>query len=831
MLQNYLKTAFRSLLRNKLFSAINVFGLAIGLAACILIMLFVRDEFSYDTYWANADRIYQVNTIYSFPGSPPGTSSRVSGKVKDTLKFYFPEEIEAAARFNRLSTVVRSEEGVFTENIHWADTESVDVFNLVPIAGDLKAALSDNASLAVNASFARKYFGEEDPIGQILELTVYGFQRDFQVAAVFEDLPHNTTLDFQALAMVDETDFADYSWEFSSWYSANGWLYLKLKPGVDPKRINAQLPEYVNTNMTVPSDISTDPNVKPSDYWNFSLQSLQDIQLKAAGRGLMKPAGDQVKVMAFITIAGLILLVACINFINLSTAKATKRAREVALRKVLGARRGQLIMQYLGESILLVLIALLIGLVLVELILPTFAGFLGKELVLDYADGALLATLTSLVLVVGVLAGVYPALVITGFFPAQVLKANKSAETPGSTSLRQGLVVFQFAISIGLIIATGVIYGQMKYATSMDIGYNKHNLLSLVNIGRDGAREVQNTIRDELARMPGVTGVAFAANRPAGNFGNNITVHVPGDMSKGVTVRNQDVDHDFIDIYEIPLIAGRNYDRARLADGTPSVKGARVGEVLQGTVVINERMVSELGYGTAQTAVGRSIRVWVGRVDGERIYADMEIIGVIKDMLFHRPRSEKAPEAYFLENNDYRSLVARFEGDPMQLVERIRQLWVSLVPSVPFEYEFVDSKVDASFTQERHLATLLGTFALLAVLIACLGLYGLASFTAERRTKEIGVRKVLGATVVDIVRLLVWQFSKPVLLANIIAWPVAAWAMISWLETFPYRMDFWYLAPLCLIAGMTTLAIAWATVGGNAAKVARMNPIRALRYE
>lgn len=831
MFQNYLKTAFRGLLRNKLFSAINILGLAIGLAACILIMLFVRDEFSYDTHWENSGRIYQVNTIYSFPGSPPGTSSRVPGKAKDTLKIYFPEEIESAARINRMSTVVRSEDGVFTENIHWADTEFVDIFNLVPVAGDLKMAMSDNSSLAVNESFAQKYFGEEDPIGQTLELAVYGFKRDFQVGAVFEDLPHNTTMDFQALAMVDETDFADFPWEFGSWYSANGWLYLKLKDGVSMERVNAQLPSYVNANMTVPSDISTDPSVTATDYWNFRLQPLTDIQLKAEGRGLMKPAGDEVKVMAFITIAGLILLVACINFINLSTAKATQRAREVALRKVLGAHRGQLILQYIGESMLLVLGALLIGLVLVEMVLPTFAGFLNKELLLNYADGVLLTTLVCLVLVVGALAGVYPALVVTGFLPAQVLKANKSAETPGSTNLRQGLVVFQFAISIGLIVATGVIYGQMKYATSMDIGYNKQNLLSLVNVGRDGAREVQKTIRDEIARMPGVTSVAFAANGPARNFNNNTTVHIPGDASKGVTVRNQDIDHDFIHTYEIPLIAGRNYDRARQADGMPSLEGAQVGDILQGTVIINERMVAELGYGTAQTAVGRAIRVPVGRIEGERIYGDLEIIGVVKDMLFHRPRSEKAPEAYFLETNDYRSLVARFEGDPMQLVERIRQLWVSLAPTVPFDYEFVDSKVDASFTRERHLATLLGSFALLAVVIACLGLYGLASFTAERRTKEIGVRKVLGATVIDIVRLLVWQFSKPVLLANFIAWPIAAWAMISWLETFPYRMDFWYLAPLCLVAGMTTLAIAWATVGGNAAKVARTNPIMALRYE
>lgn len=832
MFQNYLKTAFRSLLRNKLFTAINILGLAVGLAACILIMLFVRDEFSYDTQWAGSDRIHQVNTTFSFPGSAPETSSRVSGRAKASLALYFPEEIEASTRINRMDVIINIGDAAYNDKIHWADPEILDVFNFKAVAGDMQQALGDNASIALSESLAQKYFGDADPIGKTLTLSLYDLKRDYRVAAVMEGLPHNTTLHFQALVMIDEADFEGYSWEFTDWYSANGWTFLKLKDGVSASYLNNLLPGFVDTNIEVPPYVSTDKSVKASDYWNFSVQKLQDVQLHAIGDGLMKPAGDYVKVMTFVTIAGLILLVACINFVNLSTAKATKRAREVALRKVLGAHRGQLVVQYIGESTILVMLSLLLGLVLVEFTLPSFAEFLGKDLSLNYADGALLQTLVALVLGVGTLAGIYPALIITGFMPAQVLKANKSSETAGSTALRQGLVVFQFAISIGLIIATGVIYGQMQYSTTMDIGYNKKNLISILNVGRDDASEIKQTLREEVSRLPGVTGVALAGFRPAGNYGVNRSVKIPDQDTDGISLANQLVEYDFFDTYQIPLLAGRQYDKARSTDGLPSMDGVKSGDLLQGTVILNKAAVAKIGFGTPEQAIGKAVRVSMGQLDGETIFADLEIIGVIPDMLFHRPRAEKQAEAYYLDRTGYKgSLVARFEGDPSQLVARIETLWKSLAPNLPFQYEFVDDVVDASFTRERHLAMLLGTFALLAILIACLGLYGLASFTADRRTKEIGIRKVLGATVVDIVRLLVWQFSKPVLLANLIAWPIAAWSMIHWLETFPYRMDFWYLAPLCLIAGMTTLAIAWVTVGGNAAKVARTNPIKALRYE
>jgi len=831
MYKNYLITALRSLARHKLFSLINIAGLAIGLAACILIVLFVRDEQSYDTQWADAGRIHQLNTDFHFPGSAPAISARVSGRAKEALEAYFPEDIDHVVRFNKMRTIIRSGERVFSETIHWTDTEVLDVFDLTPVAGDLQAALHDNASLAISKSFATKYFGDRNPIGEVLTVTIYDLQRDYRVAAVFEDLPHNTTLEFQALAMIDETDFAGQAWEFNDWFSANGWSYVKLKQGVDAARINEKLKTFIDANIEVPSWLTPEADVKASGYLGYIVQPLHEAQLGAIGSAMMKPGGDAVKVIAFSSIAGLILLVACINFVNLSTAKATQRSREVALRKVMGASRKQLVVQFLGESLLLVTIALLLGLVLVEITLPAFGAFFGKTLVLNYLQGGTVLSFVALVAAIGLLAGAYPALMLSGFLPARVLKANKSAETVGSSRLRYALVVFQFAISIGLVVVTGVIYGQMYYATNMELGYNKNNLVSVLNVGSKDAESVRHAFQDEVAKMPGVTGVTAVLSWPAGNAGISRPVRLPGG-GETVSLDLQEIDHQFIDTYQVELLAGRNYDRNRSTDGMPTFDAANKGALLEGSVIVNELALAKLGLGTPEEAVGRSVRIDVARdADGNLISADLRVIGVISDMLFHRPRGERVAEAYYLSDNQVRSLTVRFEGDPQQLIARMEAIWQRMAPSVPFQYEFVGEVVAAQFLTERHLALLLGTFALLAIVIASLGLYGLASFTAERRTKEIGVRKILGATVVDIVQLLVWQFSKPVLLANLIAWPIAAWSMMRWLETFPYRMDFWCLLPLCIFAGLTTLAVAWATVGGNAAKVARANPIKALRYE
>ncbi|SDE06273.1 ABC transporter permease [Kordiimonas lacus] len=826
MFQNYISVALRNLIKHKLYSAINIVGLAVGLAACVLITLFVRDEMSFDTFWKDADKLYRMNTTFNVPGREPFVTVMAMGPAKGAIERYFAGEVEAVTRFNNEWPVIEYDNKVFSEEVYFTDPETVDMFSLDVVAGDIKQSLNDNSTLVVNESFAKKHFGDKDPIGEVMTLTYYATTRDYRIGAVYKDLPHNSVMDFRALIMIDEADFENFPWEYGHWFSVNNNIFFKLKDGVSIDALNARWKDFTDTMMDVRDQI--EPGTNPSDFVTFSSQPLLDIQLYPAGDGEMKPTGDIKTVMIFSAIAGLILLIACINFMNLATAKSTQRAREVAIRKVMGARRGQLITQFLGESILLALIGLVLGIVLVEMALPVYSDFLGRELTFEYSDGTTLAILLGLIAFVGTLGGFYPAIALSGFQPSRVLKANKSAETSGSIMLRNALVVLQFTISIGLIVSTAVVYGQMVYGQNMDPGYQKDNMLVIRNVGRSGMLEQQEAFKQEVLRMQGVNNASLTSGRPADGNESNSSVEIPGNPEAGsILLGRQGVDHDFFETYQIPFVAGRAYDLSRGTDGTPSSEGAKEGEVLQGTVVVNERTIRRLGFGTPEEAIGKVVRMGVG----DDVQADLSIIGVVPDINFQSLRQIIRPEMYVMSDSWKGNLTINFNGDAQALLSQVENVWKRMAPTVPFSYEYVDQALAEEFEAEQALATMLGGFSMLAIAVACLGLYGLASFTAERRTKEIGIRKVLGASVIDIVRLLIWQFSKPVLVANLIAWPLAVWGMMSWLETFPYRIDTWLLIPLCLFAGFIALMIAWGTVGGNAAKVARSNPIKALRYE
>ncbi|WP_417464630.1 ABC transporter permease [Kordiimonas sp.] len=830
MFRNYISVALRNILKHKLYSAINIIGLAVGLAACVMIMLFVRDELSYDKHWSNADRMYRLNTTFNPPGREPFITPMAQGPTKHALKNFFPEEIDQVTRFNSMRVVLRKDSDVFSEILMWTDSETSDMFDFDVVAGDLHATLRDNASLAINETFAKKYYGDRNPIGEVLTVNVHDLERDYRIGAVFKDLPHNTVLDFQGMAMIDEKDFENQVWEFTQWFSVNNFVYFTVKDGGSIEGINRRLNDFADAHIEVSGSTSSGVEAKASDFVKYTTQALTDIQLHpAAPSGSeMKPIGSMTNVLIFTAIAGLILLIACINFMNLATAKSTQRAREVALRKVLGASRGQLVGQFLGESVLLACIGLVFGTVLVELLLPSFSSFVNKELAFDYLDGLTLMILFGLIVVVGVLGGVYPALVLSGFRPAYVLKANKSAESSGSASLRNALVIVQFAISIALIVSTGVVYGQKFYATNLDPGFNKENLMVVRNTSRVGAADKRDTFKEEVLRLPGVVSAAFSSDAPSSGNESNNSVTIPGDDSgRSMLIGIHRVDYEFLDTYEIPLLAGRNYSRDYPTDMMPNPSQAEDGELLQGSVIVNEGALRRFGFGTPEESVGRVIQMGLG----ENVQVQLTIIGVIPDTKFQSLRSIMRPEMYTLSPFGFNNLNVRYQGNPAELASRMEQIWKSLIPTVPYAYDFVDEQMAEEFEAEENQSVLLGIFASLAVVIACLGLYGLASFTAERRTKEIGIRKVMGASVFDIVRLLLWQFSKPVLIANLIAWPLAVWGMLAWLENFPYRIEEWVLAPLCIVAGLIALAIAWATVGGNAARVARSNPIDALRYE
>jgi putative ABC transport system permease protein len=523
---------------------------------------------------------------------------------------------------------------------------------------------------------------------------------------------------------------------------------------------------------------------------------------------------------------------AVVNFTNLATARASQRAREVALRKVLGANRKQLIVQFVGESILISAASMLAALALVELLVKPFAAFLDADLSVHYfgKEGILLPVI-ALVLVVGVLAGLYPAFFLSRFQPAQVLKANRSAaETPGSGRLRTALVVAQFAVSIGLIICTAIIYGQTVYARSADPGFKRDHILQVDNMSRYQLITKGEMFADRMKRIPGVTAVGMTDIGVATDNNNNTGIVVPGNP-KQITLGNYRVDRGFFDAMGLKMAAGRWFDQREADDTTtpfpenPAIEKAIAARGIN--IVLNELGASKLGFRSPQDAIGKTVKdVYFSDEIGP---VPMTVIGVVKNSRFRSMRTPIDDLMFIQYRTGLSTMIIRYTGDPVATRSQVEAAWKSLVSDVPFEAKFSEDIMTELYKAEDARAKIFAAFALLAVVIGCLGLFGLAAFTAERRTKEIGIRKVLGARTRDIVRLLVWQFSRPVLIANLIAWPAAWWLMRDWLNKFDERIT---LGPgPFLLAAFIAVAIAVVTVVGHAFKVARANPIHALRYE
>lgn len=829
MFKNYLTIAFRHLINNRLYSAINIIGLAVGLATCILITLFVKNELSYDQQWRHADSIGRINTTVLIPNRSPFVSATSSAAMKDAIENFFPNEILNATRFIPMNAKMKIGDQIYAEKMYWTDTETADMFDLTILHGNVTETLSGKSSLAINSSVAKKYFGDNNPIGGVLNINVNGLDRDYTVGAVFADLPHNTSMDFQILAKFDPTDFPAMVPAFDSWLMLGEYLvYVQLKNPDLFTEINKQLPKLVDTLVAIPDDFKIKPNSNSSETYLTTIQPLKNIHLNPAGLGEMKSSGSQVTVNIFIATAALVLLIASINFMNLATAKSAQRAREVALRKVVGAKLDQLVTQFLGESVTLAAISLVVGLMLVELSLPLFNSVLDAQLTLSYTDGSLLIMLLGLVVIVGFIAGVYPALVLSRFLPARVLSANSSASSSGSNKLRNALVVIQFSISISLIVATATIFMQNHYATQNNLGFNKESLLIINSINDPSIAAKQQTLKESIEKIPGVTSTGFTAYSP-------IDVHerlglysvIDGGTEQSAMISGQMVDYDFLDTYEIDLLAGRFYSRDYTTDGTPIIDPTSGKTRYNGTVVINNEGAKKLGFTTPQEAIGKHVQT----AFGPTITVDLEIIGVTRNIYFQSPKKPIRAETYQLYPPAYATLAVRYQGNPKAILDKVKTSWEQFTESVPFQYEFVDETIMQEFGKEQRLANVLAGLSLIIVLVACLGLYGLAAFTAQQRTKEIGIRKVLGASVVDIIKLLVWQFSKPILIANLIAWPLAIWAMSSWLQNFPLRLESWLLLPLCLASGLLALLIAWLTVVSNTTRVATANPVKALRCE
>lgn len=810
MLRIYLKIALRNLWRNKAFSAINIFGLAIGIASCLIITLFVGRELSYDRFHEKADRLVRV----VFKGSVQGQKmheAHVMPPVAKTLLAEYPE-VEEATRLRAYGTprIQYGETSFRNMSFAFADANFFQVFTLPLLQGDPIKALGPPNTLVISQDAALKIFGAQDPLGR--QVRFAGWEQDFTITGVMENIPENSHFHFDLLAsMATFPDAGSNSWMDSEFHT-----YLVLQPGYDYKQLEAKLPQlaekYMSPQLQQAMGINLAQFKEAGNSIGLHLQPLTDIYLHSDASGDLKAGGDVRYVYIFSAVALFMLLIACINFMNLSTAGASKRAREVGVRKVLGSGQGQLVVQFLVESILLSLLAMLLALVLMKGALPLFNQLAGKSLHFSLtAHSWLLPALLSLSVLVGLLAGSYPAFFMSSFKPVAVLKGGKHSGASGDKSggIRSGLVVFQFMISIGLIIGTLVVYLQLQYIQNKEIGYDKEQVLVLPESHALGGK--LQAFQQQLLQDPRVLSVSISGYLPAGaSYNNNFFVYPNNDVTQQVKTLRYDVDEQYIPTLGMQLLAGRNFSAQRDSDAA--------------AMVLNETAARALGLG--EDALGEVL--YSANNQGKR--TSYQVIGIVKDFHFRSLHERISPLVMVWGEHPAGSVIVKVNtADISGLLASIATQWSVYAPEEPFSYSFLNERYAKAYQAEQKLGFILGLFAGLTIFIACLGLFGLALFTAERRTKEIGIRKVLGAGEVSIVLLLSKDFVKLVLIAFLIASPIAWWAMHNWLQDFAYRISIsWWIF---MGAGMLALFIALATVSVQALKAALANPVKNLRTE
>ncbi len=839
MFKNYMTVAFRALADNRAFALINILGLAIGMAACILLLLFVRYETTYDSWLPGHETAYQVQTVHHEPRAGRANAQQMSAYVVGrTLAKDFPE-IKQVAYVSQGKPVILQDGVATTAEVLMAETNLLDILQLPLVRGDRRTAFRDMNSLLLTETEAAKRFGSADPIGKTLSMVRNGQTVDYRVTGILKDIPRNSHLKLAYLVPFNP-ELMGWQPEFYKAYGWNsGYNYVQLKPGKSFADIAPRLPAWEKRNIA-PSDVGG-TMVSEGDDTDWILTPVADIHLGPAKDSGMTPTNDAKSIATFALIALLILTMACINFTNLSTARAGHRAREVALRKVMGASRRQLVVQFLGESLVVAALAMVVALALVELVLPWLSDFLGADLALRYlGEGGVLLPVLGLTLLVGLAAGVYPALALSGFDPAPVLKSNRSgsdtagggmARLFGAGGLRSALVVLQFAVSIALTICTAVVTAQTFYARSADAGYSRDGLLQVTGIGRKQIQPVADNMVDAIARIDGVKGVGRSSIAVGTDSRINTLVRVDGNPQP-VQMGSYNIDTGFFAAMGIRPLAGRGFDRANPHDDAQFAEGdlaAQEALARRGVnIVVNVSGAKQLGFANPADAVGKTIRT--GMVEEQFGMVPTTIVGVVPDIQLRSFREPIEPIMFVYDRSYLSDMVVRVDAARAGAVQgKVVAVWKAYAPQVPFEAQFAEAIVAQQYESDEARAKTFAGFAALAIFVACLGLYGLAAFTAERRTREIGIRKVLGARNRDIVRLLVWQFSRPVLIANLIAWPVAWWLMRDWLDGFAQRIS---LGPQWFIgAGLLAAGIAAATIISHALRVAGRSPALALRYE
>ena len=784
VLTNYLKIAFRTIRRHKAYTFINVTGLAIGMACCLLILLLVKDELSYDRFHEKADRIYRVTwDVGDF-----GKTAAVPASMISRFRADFPE-VEAATHLIRRRTTIRHEqEWVDEARFYYADEALFEVFTFPFIKGDPNTALREPNTLVLTASTARRYFGDDDPLGQTLTLHD---GTDLRVTGVVEDVPTNAHFTFDAVLSLITLTGAEGLSKHDQALGFQGWQYLLLTQPEAAATVDARLDAITSGD--------DEAIVAYFGWWltngSFDLQPLTEIHLYSNLAGEAEPNSDVVYLYIFSLIALFILLLACINYMNLTTARSVSRGKEVGVRKVIGAQRGQLARQFLSESLILSLGALVLAVVLLEVLLPVFNTLIGKTYTLSYAPETL-GLFVVVALLTGLFAGSYPAFYLARLAPIRMLRGGGGRHSSGW--LRKSLVTFQFTVSIVLIIATLVMQHQLGYLQNKRLGYDTEQIMQVPLRGSLADQAV--AFKTELSRLSGVVNASLASGVPGrGGFRS-----MYGD--EGQHVRLLFADPDYLETMGMTLVDGRNFDPTRIADTTG--------------FLINELGARYFGL-TDKIGQPGSDPFW------EQAQTPLGIVSDFHTTSLHEPI---IPTVIVMDARQYQTVVLRLRaGHVAETLAALEATWQRFVPDEPFRYLFLDALLADQYRAEQRLGSLFIAFSLLAILIACLGLFGLVAFTAEQRTKEIGIRKVFGATVANLVALLSKDFLKLVVLASMIAAPVAYFATDRWLQDFAYRVEIsWWIF---LMAGLAALGIALLTVAYQSIKAALADPAESLRYE
>jgi len=822
MWRNYLTIAIRMLARNRVQSAINIGGLALGLAGCLMILNYVRYERSYDSWLPDSGRVFQLQTTVHPPGQPAVHSQLSPFPVYQQLQPAFPQ-IEAVTSVAKGKTVAERHGQPIFLDVDTVDPEFFKVFDLPFAQGSAATALPDTNSIVLTESEAIRLLGRPDALGKVVSLGAGPGKRGYRVSAVLRDLPHNSNLH---LGILFRRDLNQISPGDRGWGVLGQQHYVKFRRNADPGGVNAGLSAWAKRVMTPVTINGQQVSLAAAGVFEFRLVPITDVHLGRAQDGAPTPGGDPRALITFAIVALLTLVMAVVNFVNLNTARAIQRAREVALRKVFGASRRQLVGQFLIESMVVSAVAILIALTIAELVTPWIARAVGTEMRISYLGArGLLLPAVALFAATALAGGLYPAVAVSRASPAPVLHTNRgSAETARSGLLRSMLVVVQFAIAIGLIVSTVVIWSQTRFVERSDPGYRRDGLVQIANAWRFTQGSEYVAARAAMLAVPGVTMVG----RTSLGLGSDDTSPRLTRAPRGgqyITMTRIAVDADFLATTGVQLLAGRLLGDASATDRAdnappPALKHRGL------NVVVSRSAGGKFGFRAPRAALGQTIEVAFDGMD----MVPATIVGVVDDIRFRSARDPISPTVYIYDPTQCTQVLVRFrEAGPGAVMAALTKVWHRFEPEIPFEAQFVDDIAYQSYAAERGRMALFGAFAVLGVLIACLGLYALAAHAAERRTKEIGIRKVLGATVADIVRLIAWQFLKPVVIANLIAWPVGWWAMRDWLNRFDVRIPL-TITPFAL-AGLLALAIALITVAGHTLRVARVRPVHALRYE